>query len=116
MIPDDQASEKAPRQEAETARQALDRRGFGCDVIEEFRCFMDAAKQEDGFIEKRMAIAPLNGITQGGNGTQYVPESVPLFCSHRSDGNWLVEYCDGQQIVSAIVTEEKLKERTSRSA
>jgi hypothetical protein len=63
-----------------------------------------------------MAISPLNGVTQEGNGTQYVPEREPLYCTRRSDGDWLVEFCDGEQIVSAIVTEENLKERTCRSA
>jgi hypothetical protein len=96
-----------------SARFQLDEFGTGCDTGD-FQSFIDSVNQHDGIVEIRVAISPLNGVTEDGNGTQNIPEQEPLYCTRRSDGNWLVEFCDRQHILSAIVTSEALNERTRR--
>jgi hypothetical protein len=82
----------------------------------DFRYLTDEIEEAGGKLEIRVAYLPLNGTTEDGDGTQYIPENQPLFCHNLFNGTWRVEYTDGQLILTAIVAERKLTEQTRRRA
>jgi hypothetical protein len=89
---------------------------FGRPIDREaFQTICREAQEIDEKVEIRAAHSVVNGPTEDGGGTWYLPINESLFCTRRTTGTWLVEITDGEQIHGVILSNDVLLANTNRT-
>jgi len=78
------------------------------------RDLVNEVEQIDGKLEIRVAHSPVNGPTENGKGTWYLPLNEPVYCTVMPSDKWLVEFTDGEEIVAVVLSAEILSAKTDK--
>jgi hypothetical protein len=96
-----------------TARQLAASLSFPIDR-QTFLDLLREVDQIDGKLEIRFVHSPVNGPTEDGNSTYYLPMNEPVYCTMKADDRWLVEFSGGEDIVAVVLSSETLFSKTDR--